>query len=214
MKSKIAILSSLLALASVSSGAIYNINNVVNGTSDTVYADSSNSLLTGTIVTIGVFPSGFSLGTSLTDKATLLSNYTTLSSGLTGGTSSSLGGNPAGYAEYDPDDQASILTGNPLLGRSLYSFMGNAATLAASTQFSLVLLGSINEDLPNEFSYSSNPGGLTPVIGTLGTFAGDLGGGPGNFTTLKTASLVAVPESSAAILGAVGALGLLRRRRI
>jgi hypothetical protein len=213
MKLKFAILTSILGFTGISNGAIYNINNVVNGVGDTLYANSLNLLSTGTITTIGVFPAGFALTSSLTDKAVLLSNYTTLSSGLTGGPSSSLGGNPAGYAEYDPDDQANILTGNALLGRSLYSFMGNASTLAGSTEFSLVLLGTILEDLPNENSYSSNPAGLTPIIGSLGTFNGDAGGGPGISTTLKTASLGAVPETSSALLGAIGALGLLRRRR-
>lgn len=212
MKLKIAILTGLLGFAGFSNAAIYNINNVVNGVGDTVYANSANELSTGGIVTIGVFTAGFDLASSLQDQAALLSNYTTLSFGLTGGPSSSLGtANSPGYTELPSDDQASILAGNPLLGRSLYSFIGNGATLAASTEFALVLLGTLQEDSPNELSYSSNPAGLTPLIGKLGTFTGDLGGGAGTSVTLQTQ--VIVPEPSAALLGMVGALGLLRRRR-
>lgn len=211
MKLKTALALVTLGASGFSSAAIYNINNVVNGVGDTVYANSSNVLLSGSVVTIGVFSEGFDLTSSLQDTGSLLSNFTTLSSGLTGGPSESLGGNPAGYAEYAPDDQASILSGNPLLGRNLYSFIGNAATLAESTEFALVLLGVIQEDLPNELSYSSNPAGLTPIIGTLGSYQGDLGGGQGTSITLQTA--VVVPEPSTAVLGAIGALGLLRRRR-
>ncbi|RYZ90968.1 MAG: hypothetical protein EOP06_07290 [Proteobacteria bacterium] len=212
MKLKIAILTGLLGFAGFSNAAIYSLNNVVNGPGDTLHANSLNQLSTGTVVTIGVFTAGFDLASSLTDQAALLTNYTTLTSGLTGGPSETLGAALApGYIELAADDQPSITGNNPLIGRSLYSFIGNAATLALSTEFALVLLGTIQEDLPNELSYSSNPGGISPLIGKLDSFTGEAAAGTGTYVTLQTQ--VIVPEPSAALLGMVGALGLLRRRR-
>ncbi len=64
--------------------------------------------------------------------------------------------------------------------------------------------------MPDEKEYTINPSGLIPLIGTLGIYNGDAGGGEGEYKTLKT---TLIPEPSAALLGSLGVLVLLRRRR-
>ena len=157
MKLKTALVIAAFGSLGLANAAVYNINNVDTGTTETLYANKNNVLSTGGIVTIGVFPAGFNLASSLNDANALITNWTTLASGLTGGPSGSLGGNPAGIAEYDPFDMANITGTDPLLGRLLYSFVGNAATLATSTEYALVQIGLIVDDVPAEQSYSERP---------------------------------------------------------
>jgi hypothetical protein len=214
MKIKSTLLMALIASAGLANGAIYTFNNVALGPGDTLYANSASQLSLGTIVTAGVFTAGFDLNANLGNKTALLAAFTILSSVTAGSPSDSFGSlDPLpGYTEYLPNDLPSIVTGNALIGRTLYSFNGNAANLNDSTQFSLFQVATIADDTASENEYVINPAGITPIIGTPGTFNGNAGGGAGVYNTLNTAALI--PEPSAALLGAIGALGLLRRRRI
>jgi hypothetical protein len=105
----------------------------------------------------------------------------------------------------------------PLIGKTLYNFIGNGSTLANSTAFVLFKLNhTISADpappgLPTAYSLGMNNGTL--LFGLSETFTNysndDLSISPTNIAAFKL-----VPEPSAALLGALGALGLLRRRRI
>jgi MYXO-CTERM domain-containing protein len=119
-----------------------------------------------------------------------------------------------GYVAEDFSIYPLVTAISSLLGRSLYALASDATNLASVTSgsgFSLFFVDTIKEDSPVENQYTANPAGISPIIGTLGTFTGDPGLGEGTYTTLK---MSVVPEPSAALLGALGALGLLRRRRI
>ena len=75
-------------------------------------------------------------------------------------------------------------------------------------------VGTIFSDDPVEQTYVAQAFSLTPIIGNVGSYTGNASGlasGSEAYTTLKLVS--AVPEPTAALLGAFGALGLLRRRR-
>jgi hypothetical protein len=219
MKLKSSLVLALIAFASVANGAIYIFNNVVNGIGDTLYANSANALSSDSIVSVGYFTSGFDLNANINNQALLLANYTILSSVTTGSTSPSL--DPSlvlplttlypGYTEYEPIDTAAITGLDTRIGLTLYSFNGNASTLGTSNEFSLFEVDTIADDDPTEKEYTINPLGLTPLIGTLGIYNGDAGGGEGEYNTLKTAAII--PEPSAALLGSLGVLVLLRRRR-
>ena len=210
MKTKniiIAVVSSLLVANA--NAATFLVSNVINGTTDTLYVNADGSPNTGGIATIGYFSSGYTItGVAATDIAA----YTIVSSATIGGNAEDLGGAFAGFAQSAAVDVGSITTGNALLGRTIYSFVGNQAALASSTAHILVAVGSISNDVPFVQAYSSNPVGLIPVsgYGQVGpALTGDFGGqGVGTF-----ASLQFVPEPSTAALGAIGALFLLRRRR-
>lgn len=196
-----------IAMMGSANAAIFVVSNVVDGVSETLYANSQSLLLTSGVATIGYFPDGFVINTS--NIPNLITNFTIVSTGVIGGPSADLGGSFAGYAQSDPVDVGAI-TGPPLLGRPVYSFMGNAASLVASDAFALIQVASILTDAAATNTYTSNPGLAVPIIGTIGSFTGNAGGqGSATYRTLNL-----VPEPSAALLGALGALGLLRRRRI
>lgn len=107
-------------------------------------------------------------------------------------------------------------SGEPFQNKNMYVFVGNGATFGASTEF-LVLKTSFTFD-PAE----SGPTAFTKTITSVNSSA-LFGSAVANvFTTnadvsttpgWQTAAFAPVPEPSAALLGAVGAIGLLRRRR-
>jgi hypothetical protein len=92
--------------------------------------------------------------------------------------------------------------------KNIYMLIGNGATKAGSSEWGIINTG-VN------FPANVTLAGSTPVtissINSFTTLAGteiDITGGKDQI------QLVGVPEPSAALLGALGALGLLRRRRI
>lgn len=212
MKLKLTLTLFSAIVLSQANAATYLVSNVVNGngTTDALFQNVDNTLLNGGIVALGYFTGG-TPSSSLEDIATTISSFTLQASALTGSSSASLEGSFAGYVEADLVSGASITGSNALLGQSMYVFVGNAATLGASTAWALVSVGTIQDDLPNEQQYTAQPYGVTPLIGSVGSFTGNAGGqGSSTFTTLK---LAAVPEPSTALLGAIGVMALLRRRR-
>ncbi|MEN9535202.1 MAG: hypothetical protein RIR37_475, partial [Verrucomicrobiota bacterium] len=175
---------------------------------DTLYQNADGSLNSGGVVTIGYFTSGYVI---TGDSATDLAAFTILSSGTLGAESLDLGGAFAGYVQSSTYDAGTITTGNALLGRPIYSFAGDGVTLAASNYFILIQVGSILDDSPIPNDYVSAPGLADPVAGygAVGSYTGDAAGqGSSTYRTLQF-----VPEPTTTLLGAIGALGLLRRRR-
>ncbi len=210
MKMKYAMIAAVsAALLSTAGAATFVVSNVVDGLSETLYQDAGGLLNSGGTATIGYFTSGYVItGVAATDLAA----YTIVSTGVIGGPSDDLGGSFAGYAQSAVVNVGTITTGNVLLDRPVYSFMGNLGTLATSDAWILIQVGTIGNDVPFEQAYSSNPGTAVPVAGygVVSSFTGNAAGqGSTTYSTLQF-----VPEPSAALLGALGALGLLRRRRI
>ncbi len=223
MKTLLPFAAALLGLTSLSQGATYYVNNVITGdTNDWLFEDGDGTLLDGGIVALGNFGG---VTPDVSDIATLLATFNSLASGLTGSFSIDLGGSFPGYIQVDGDPstpgvadpvQGPLVTGaDPLIGTSVYMFVGNASTLAASTLFALAEVGTYSDDDPLEAQYNANPfASFIPVggLGSFDTFTGDPGtGANGTYNTLKLAA--PVPEPSVALIGALGALGFLRRRR-
>lgn len=105
----------------------------------------------------------------------------------------------------------------PLIGTTLYTFIGNSGTLSGSNQFGLVrhpellVADPAAPGLP--LSYTLEISDSVVLIGnTTTTNVTDPALGISN-ATVPALRLVAIPEPSVALLGAIGALGLLRRRR-
>lgn len=210
----------LLAATASSSAAVFVVSNVVGGVAatDALFQNtigSGGALMNGGVVTLGYFgtnsyvPSG-----SLVNIGTTISDFNVVASGIPGTTSADLGGSFAGFVQAGgiTSTPATITGASTLIGRALYVFAGNGATLAASTAWALKQVNFIGDDVPNDITYLANPlGGAAPIIGSVGSFVGNAGGqGSGTFSTLQ---LAAVPEPSTAVLGIIGAFGLLRRRR-
>lgn len=100
-------------------------------------------------------------------------------------------------------------------GKAFYLFAGNGTTLANSTQYfvfkSTTLFGAADDNNPAPIDVA-----ITPTSGTVlfGSLVADMKTTSGDATVTPGFRMaVAVPEPSAVLLGAVGALGLLRRRR-
>lgn len=215
LQTALLVVTGMLAGSALSNAAGIMVNNILGGPGvDTLYAKYSGALMDGGLVTMGYFPE--TINTSdidTTDKLLAqLSKFTLITSAVPGSENVTIGGKLPGYVDQaDFTSIGNITIGNQLLGRMLYSIVTSASSLAtanSSSEFALLAIGTIKDDVPVENQYTSNPAGLVPVIGMIDSFNGDAGGGEGVYTTLKM-----VPEASTALLGALGALGLLRRRR-
>ena len=212
MKIKVTIVGAILGLSAIANAAIYIPSNVVSGdgSADALIQNSNGTLNSGGVLAVGYFNVGYAIST--TDMVANIAAFNIGASAIIGSNSDSLGGSFAGYVEGAAVNGTDILAGSPLLGTLMYVFAGNAATLGASTEWAIKAIATIQADTPVENSYLGNPlGGAAPVFGSVGTFTGNASGfGQSTYDTLQ---LAAIPEPSAALLGALGALGLLRRRR-
>jgi len=222
LKTSIIVLSSMMASISLSNAATFLVSNVVGGPGDTLYANSSNVLLGSGISTIGYFTSTV----SATDVDTiaelqsqlLLGSFTAVASA----TDFTGGGLGNGYVDGSAGAVTTATIGltDQLLGRTIYVITTNQASLAAfaagtgtGNQVALVNFGTIASDVPFPQLYNGNPAApATVVIGSTGTYEETSGGllGDGTYNTIK---LSAIPEPTTALLGAIGAMALLRRRR-
>lgn len=106
-----------------------------------------------------------------------------------------------------------LATGSTVVNRTMYAYITSGTNLGLFKTNSILVADGVPPAI--ESSYSLNFSAGTAIIGGYGTdylvptYVG------GSSETVNSFQLVdAVPEPSAALLGAVGALGLLRRRRI
>lgn len=219
MKIKSALLIATLVVGTTqSNAAIFNISNVADGTTELLIASSASALALSGVVTLGYFPSGFLVASN--NIPSLISNFTVVNSAPIGQAPSWTAIDTGvtlwpGYAEMPTSDSGvsvgTIIAASPLLNRQVYAFIGNGATLAASSAFGLYSVAVLFEENSGELSYSN----LTPdaefVLGTVGSYTGKAS--PLAETTTVFRTIILVPEPSTALLGAVGALALLRRRR-
>ncbi len=207
-------------------GANFFVSNLTSGTgaSDTLFQNAGNtsaSLLDGGIVALGYFGSNvYTPSGNVSSIGTTISDFTVITSGLTGSTLYQL--NPsspppggAGYVDIGPPfDGAVIPTGSGLIGRTVYAFVGNGATLSGSTAWALYSVGILADETAAENIYTASATGTTPVIGqiNIAAFTGQASPSLGS-STYNTIQLEAIPEPSSMMLAALGVFALLRRRR-
>jgi hypothetical protein len=203
--------------ASVYSSAFINAD---AGASDRVILGSSGSLLTSGFAGTGYFSTnsdGVILTSSTPDLITsLTSDFVSIGTdNFSSGNNDAFGGAVAGNFVIN----LGVYSPAPAIGKTLYTFIGNGADLASSTAFVLFKLNqTISADpappsLPIDYAFGVNNGTL--LFGTSGTYDNYSNDTLGiDAVSVGSYKLVdAVPEPSAALLGAIGALGLLRRRR-
>ena len=212
---------SALAVASASA-AIIQVSSVpnLNGlTGDFLVVDSLGNLLSTGFVGTGGFSSNDAA------VATLVSNddFTGLISAFTPfigtddfvlGTQAVLGVVPGAFTI-----SVAPFTPTPFIGQSLYTFIGNGATLQSSTEFALFLhTDKLAADpappaTPTEYFMNlTNGSSLIGSFGTKNNVTDENLGLAG--ATVATYQLVnAIPEPSTLLLSAIGVIGLLRRKR-
>jgi hypothetical protein len=101
----------------------------------------------------------------------------------------------------------------PIIGTTLYTFIGNDSTLADSIAFALYRHSTTLAADPligPETNYNLVLTGGSLLIGNLGTKSLDI---PDLAGVASYRTITLVPEPSAALLGSLGVLVLLRRRR-
>jgi hypothetical protein len=214
---KLKITSVLLALTGMSFGAAITLSSVGSNYDGT--DDYGILLSTGVPVAAGAGLAQVGIFTTLSDLqvSTLaaaqdyttlfaVGNFTSITSDDFTGISSSYGANPgfvsAGISGYTVAN----------VGESLYVY------ITSGTQLGLFKSNQVlaaDPAVPPESTYLISFGSGTNVIGAAGPdysvpYTG-IGTGPVSVNSFQLVN--AVPEPSAALLGALGALGLLRRRR-
>lgn len=191
-------------------------SNIQNADGDTVLVDASGNLMSSGIAAAGYFNTLYDVNSAVlsNDFNSLYSNFNILTSGVIGSTTAFFGEDIAGFFE-SPSVDYGAPTGD-MLGKTLYIFFGNSNSLETSTQFALVQFPlTIDSDDPTPDSNNLNlftGGSYTVVLGTTG------GSATVDLTSIalgvvSNPTLQLIPEPSTALLGALGMLALLRRRR-
>jgi len=155
------------------------------------------------------------VGTYTGNPATLASSttYATINASFTAIPSGSIAfatGGAAGYNGWAAINSSAFVNDALYGGKPLYAWISNGSNLNAV----LTGFGNIpnNGDVPNSLDAGidlTGIAGLTKVLGTYSAAGTNLNAPGSGVIVLNNA----VPEPSAALLGALGVLGLLRRRR-
>lgn len=212
MKLKIA--SVILALASAASGAIITLESLqgFDGAGDTGILSPTGNPLTSGNVNVGFF--GTLSDTQVLDFANAL-DYTSLSADFSLIATDDFTGFQAGWATDIPGFvSANNPNFTPTGTFSLYTMIESGGAWALFKHDATLILDPPQPALPNQYYLTLSDGDL--LVGTSGdTYIADYSEllGPGYEQTVVGNTIQLVPEPSAALLGALGALGLLRRRR-
>jgi len=211
-----------MSVASVNA-ATYALANASGGSTTQSIVDASGAFFNGS-VEIGYYTAAdLSYLSSATTTAGLLQNFVSLGTSTVGPNATVAPNTIQGVFSVTANYTASATTG----GKTPFLLFGNAATFALSTQvavigFSGVSTGNFVAADPSALSGNIRNTTVGFTLGTIykggwNTFSGDPTPGtaapatPAPFYSLQ--SLTPVPETSSSLLGAIGALALLRRRR-
>lgn len=187
------------------------------GPDTSVFLDAALTQIGTGYVAVGYFD--ISDATILTSTASQLASAFQIL-GSSGGTSYDVG---AGYymnGAFGLSSIATISSGSPYIGKNIYLVVGNAASLSSSSQAFIYKTNTLFQVDPSSavtLDFSAGPPAGTLILGTTGVtytpYYSGAGSVAGNEVTTAYRTATLVPEPSAVLLGAFGALGLLRRRR-
>lgn len=217
MKSCFGIIAAV-SLAPFAHAGVVSQTNISSLAGDIVVTDSAFNPLASGIAATGYFTTGFDVAAAAVsqDFAALVSNFNILTSAQIGSTVGDFGVDVAGFYGSSVDYGAP----GALLGSILYTMFGDGPSLATSGAFGLVDFNglAIGPDTPLPDSNNATlaaSGGWNVLVGSVGpniTIDGSAVLGAGN-ESVSVGTFALVPEPSVALLGALGVLGLVRRRR-
>lgn len=201
------------SLTQVNAATVLITNATFDGSTNAIVS-SSGTLLNNTYVGVGYFE-------GLTDSQIQAMDLSTFAQIATGGAFQEFDSSTSWWAfgagVVDGNAQEAILAGSEFIGESIYSIIGNGATLATSTEFLIVKYSAMfGEDNPafNAVAKIDLSGGNGTVLwGGSGVHSGNYFG-EGVNPAYSTAGTAAVPEPSRLLFLALGLMGLsLRRKR-
>ncbi len=184
------------------------------------YQNSANVAFAGPgIISWGYFNISDAAITAATSASTLVSNFVNWNTAPVQGTFAAPGpGATSNRGTFNFNAAARDLqpggTGEDFATKNMYVFVGSGTTFAGSSEF-LVLKTNFTFDAgesgPTAFVKTMTSANSSVLFGTTTTNVFTTGADASQNAGFRTAPVV--PEPSAALLGALGALGLLRRRR-
>lgn len=229
MKTKLAVISASLLLGTQVFSATYSFNAAAGSTGHGIIDADGNSFRAGTTpgqvftgtsansnwTSAGVGSTGVGFFStedfsSFTSSASLLTAFTQF-----GGSGQFSAGNGGVRGVWVLDPPPVQIGGSQFANKNMFFIAGNGASLETSTQF-LVLKGDTlfspaDDATPTAINVTFTPSNTEVLIGReiadIRTTNTDATATPG------WQMAVLIPEPSTALLGLVGALGLLRRRR-
>jgi len=228
MKSKLIILAVVAMNIGSSYGAVYNVTNGTTATSNGIASsgglktDPTGTAVTGTFTGFysttdpGVYGFGYFGVTdaAITGATTLSSIYSNFNQFGTTDTFNS-GGAPTSARGLFAHSQSATVTGSGFSAKNIYLLVGNGSTFNNSTELLVLKNQSTFTDAqdatPTAQNISFTTSTATLVFGV--NIANVKTTGSDSSSTPGWGTAVPVPEVSTALLGAIGALGLLRRRR-
>ncbi len=222
MKTILGITLSLGASVMLSSAASYTLqtgsaatsNGFANSAGVAFQNSASVSFAGPGIVGFGIFTISDAQIQSTTDSTALIAAFTGFGSSATGTfTAPGLTANRGTFSR----NSVGTVGASSFNDAFMYVFVGNGTTYANSTEFAILKTAfkflSTDDPTPTPIVNTITTANTTLLVGSAATDIRTTGTDASVTPGWKTASLVVIPEPSAALLGAMGALGLLRRRR-
>ena len=193
-------------------GFTVSTTNLVDTSSDGALpvVDTSDTQIThlGGVLATGYFATVADGDLATTEFSSLLADFDQLGGSLAFDNSFNID------ALFDVSLGDAIGAGSDFIGKSVYIVMGNGSSLATSSELAVFKDSSLTFD-----EDTNSPGGsvvITPGDLPSGLLVGSIGGPETvSGTTFDNSIILAqnIPEPSVTILGLLGMLGLLRRRR-
>lgn len=223
MKTKVSILAPILFAACVGmvSAASYTLQTGATATASgfansggVVFQNSANASFAGPgTVGFGIFTISDSDISGATSGGVLTSAFVGFGTSSTGTfTAPGLSANAGTFSR----NSTGVVTGSPFANSLVYLLVGNGTTYANSTQFGVFKTTfsylAADDAVPTPIVYTVTSANTSVLFGSTTADVRTTGADSSPTPGFRTAT--PIPEPSAAILGAVGALGLLRRRRI
>lgn len=224
MKNKLIALLALTVTSSLSFGALYTVHSGSGATATGIQTLEGRTFRAGTtagdafssgggtsagpgVIAFGIFSTD---ALSTMNQAQLIAAFTVFGSNAP----FAVGGLSGNRSTYSLPMQAAV-TGSVFNTKNMYVFAGNGTTYESSTQFLVVksnyTFKAADDALPSPTVNVVDTTNTQILIGSLVTNVQTTNSDTTTNPGWQMATLV--PETSTALLGALGALGLLRRRR-
>lgn len=228
MKSLNVVALSLLTLVCPSFGALYTLNNGTGTSASGIQTMSGDTFrgstlpgasLGGTNGGISAGPGVIAIGIFSTDNLASLADTTSLLAAFTqfGAAGAFSGGSTTGQRSIFSLPTSGTVKDSVFENKPIYLLVGNGTALSGSSEFLVVktttMFTAAQDLLPTALTVTVRPSDVGSSL-LLGSVVPDVKTTNSDATATQGWKMTTlVPETSTALLGALGALGLLRRRR-